>query len=442
MDRFLEKFFPSVLDKERAAASSQNNYCKYESHLISMFTSSLYLAALVSSLIASTVTRKLGRKLSMLLGGLLFCVGALINCSARFVWMLILGRILQGFGVGFANQSVPLYLSEIAPYKYRGGLGIGFQLCITLGILVANLLNYRTSKVEGELGWRLSLGGAAVPAAVVVIGSLALPETPNSMIERGQHQEGRALLQRLRGVADVDEEFNDLVSASEASKKVEHPWRNLVESKYRFYLVMAIAIPLFQGLSGINAVIFYVPLLFNSVGFGTDASLISAVITGGVNVLGTVVSIYAVDKWGRRFLFIQGGIQMLICQIVVGICIAVKFGGDDSLPKWYEVVVVLVICIFVAGFAWSWGPLGWLVPSEIFPLEIRSAAQSLNVSVNMGCTFIMAQLFLTMLCHLKFWVFFLFALFLLLMTVFIFLVLPETKNIPIEKIQIAFVRVL
>lgn len=103
MDRFLEKFFPSFLEKERAA-SSQNNYCKYDSHLISMFTSSLYLAALVSSLIASTVTRKLGRKLSMLLGGLLFCVGALINCSARFVWMLILGRILQGFGVGFANQ--------------------------------------------------------------------------------------------------------------------------------------------------------------------------------------------------------------------------------------------------------------------------------------------------------------------------------------------------
>lgn len=128
-------------------------------------------------------------------------------------------------------------------------------------------------------------------------------------------------------------------------------------------------------------------------------------------------------------------------QIVVGICIAVKFGGDDSLPKWYAVVVVLFICIYVAGFAWSWGPLGWLVPSEI---EIRSAAQSLNVSVNMGCTFLMAQLFLPMLCHLKFWLFFLFALFLLLMTVFIFLVLPETKNIPIEEmfIQIAFVRVL
>ncbi|CAA3015487.1 sugar carrier C-like [Olea europaea subsp. europaea] len=440
MDSFLEKFFPSVYRKQEADDST-NQYCKFDSQTLTMFTSSLYLAALLSSLVASTVTRRLGRKLSMLFGGVLFCAGALINGFAHHVWMLIVGRILLGFGIGFANQAVPLYLSEMAPYKYRGALNIGFQLSITIGILVANVLNYFFAKIHGGWGWRLSLGGAMVPALIITVGSLVLPETPNSMIERGNHDVARAKLKRIRGIANVDEEFNDLVAASEESRKVEHPWRNLLQRKYRPHLTMAILIPIFQQLTGINVIMFYAPVLFKTIGFGSDASLMSAVITGCVNVLGTMVSIYGVDKWGRRFLFLEGGIQMLICQIVVAICIALKFGVDGNpgeLPKWYAIVVVLFICVYVAGFAWSWGPLGWLVPSEIFPLEIRSAAQSINVSVNMVFTFAIAQVFLTMLCHLKFGLFLFFGFWVIIMTIFIFFFLPETKNIPIEEMVIVW----
>ncbi|XP_057796340.1 sugar carrier protein C-like [Salvia miltiorrhiza] len=358
MDPFLEKFFPSVAEKQKEDSWVQNNgYCQFDSHLVSLFTSSLYLAALCSSVVASTLTRKLGRKLTMLVGGVLFCVGAFINAFAAALWMLIFGRILQGFGVGFSNQSVPLYLSEMAPYKYRGALNIGFQLCVTLGILVANLLNFGFNKINGGFGWRLSLGGAAIPAIIVIIGALVISDTPTFMIECDEHDKARSKLRRIRGVADVDQEFKDLVLASEASKNTEHPWKNLFKKKYRFYLMMGIAIPFFQGLSGINVIVFYAPVLFQTIGLGNNAALISTVITGGVNVFATVVSIYGVDKWGRRFLFIEGGIQMLICQIVVGICIAVKFGVDgevnEMIPKWYAIVVVLFICIFVAGYAWS-----------------------------------------------------------------------------------------
>ncbi|KAL6990942.1 hypothetical protein U1Q18_009063 [Sarracenia purpurea var. burkii] len=440
MDSFLKKFFPSVYRKEQEN-SSTNQYCKFNSQTLTMFTSSLYLAALLSSLVASVVTRRLGRKLSMLFGGLLFCSGALINGFAQAVWMLILGRILLGFGIGFANQSVPLYLSEMAPYKFRGSLNIGFQLSITIGILVANVLNYFFSKIKGGWGWRLSLGGAVVPALIITVGSLILPETPNSMIERGRNEEAKTSLRRIRGVEDVSEEFNDLVAASEASRMVEHPWRNLLRRKYRPQLAMAILIPFFQQLTGINVIMFYAPVLFKTIGFKSDASLMSAVITGVVNVGATCVSIYGVDKWGRRFLFLQGGTQMLICQIAVAACIGAKFGvqGDPGeLPKWYAIVVVLFICMYVAGFAWSWGPLGWLVPSEIFPLEIRSAAQSINVSVNMIFTFIIAQVFLSMLCHLKFGLFIFFAFFVVVMTIFVYFFLPETKNIPIEEMVIVW----
>ncbi|KAL6990845.1 Transcription factor stp1 [Sarracenia purpurea var. burkii] len=440
MDSFMKKFFPSVYRKEQED-SSTNQYCKFNSQTLTMFTSSLYLAALLSSLVASVVTRRLGRKLSMLFGGVLFCSGALINGFAQAVWMLILGRILLGFGVGFTNQSLPLYLSEMAPYKFRGSLNIGFQLSITIGILVANVRNYFFFEIKGGWGWRLSLGGAVVPALTITFGSLILPETPNSMVERGRNEEAKMSLKRIRGVEDVSEEFNDLVAASEASRMVEHPWRDLLQRKYRPQLTMAILIPFFQQLTGINVIMFYAPVLFKTIGFKSDASLMSAVITGVVNVGATLVSIYGVDKWGRRFLFLQGGTQMLICQIVVAACFGAKFGiqGDpgELLPKSCAIVVVLFICIYVAGFAWSWGPLGWLVPSEIFPLEIRSAAQSINVSVNMIFTFIIAQVFSTMLCQLKFGLFF-FAFFVVVMTIFVYFFLPETKDIPIEAMVIVW----
>ncbi|EPS67473.1 monosaccharide transporter 2, partial [Genlisea aurea] len=442
MDSFLSEFFPSVYRKEKADESN-NQYCKFDSATLTMFTSSLYLAALCSSFVAATVTRKLGRKLSMLSGGVLFLAGALINGFARAVWMLIVGRILLGFGIGFANQSVPLYLSEMAPYKYRGALNIGFQLSITVGILAANILNYAFSKIAGGWGWRLSLGGAMVPALIITIGSLILPETPNSMIERGRTDAAREKLQKIRGISNVDDEFNDLLAASEASRKIEDPWRNLLKRKYRPHLVMAVAIPFFQQFTGINVIMFYAPVLFRTIGFGSDSSLMSAVITGAVNVLATFVSIAVVDRRGRRFLFLQGGIQMFICQVVVAICIGAKFGvtgTPGALPKWYALLVVLFICIYVSGFAWSWGPLGWLVPSEIFPLEIRSAAQSLNVSVNMIFTFIVAQVFLTMLCHMKFGLFLFFGFFVAVMTAFIYFFLPETKGVPIEEMATVWKR--
>ncbi|CDY34655.1 BnaC08g42140D [Brassica napus] len=471
MPSFLRRFFPSVYRKQQEDATT-NQYCQYDSPKLTLFTSSLYLAALISSLVASTVTRKFGRRLSMLFGGILFCAGALINGFAKHVWMLIVGRILLGFGIGFANQvlekikldklstwylikfsqvdiiiflllllsvynnSVPLYLSEMAPYKYRGALNIGFQLSITIGILVAEVLNYFFAKIKGGWGWRLSLGGAVVPALIITLGSLVLPDTPNSMIERGQHEKAKTKLRRIRGVDDVSQEFDDLVAASKESQSIEHPWTNLLRRKYRPHLTMAIMIPFFQQLTGINVIMFYAPVLFNTIGFTTDASLMSAVVTGSVNVAATLVSIYGVDKWGRRFLFLEGGTQMLICQAVVAACIGAKFGVDGTpgeLPKWYAIVVVTFICIYVAGFAWSWGPLGWLVPSEIFPLEIRSAAQSITVSVNMIFTFIIAQIFLTMLCHLKFGLFLVFAFFVVVMSIFVYIFLPETKGIPIEE---------
>uniref|UniRef100_A0A1D1XHX5 Sugar carrier protein C n=1 Tax=Anthurium amnicola TaxID=1678845 RepID=A0A1D1XHX5_9ARAE len=434
MDSFLEKFFPSVYRKEKEDVST-NQYCKFDSQLLTTFTSSLYLAALVASFFASTVTRVFGRKWSMLLGGMTFLAGATINGAARDIAMLIIGRILLGIGVGFANQSVPVYLSEMAPARYRGMLNIGFQLMITIGIFAANLINYGTSKIKSGWGWRISLAGAAVPAFIITVGSMFLPDTPNSLIDRGKENEAKTMLSKIRGTDDIDAEYQDLVAASNQSRTVQHPWANIMRRKYRPQLTMSLLIPFFQQLTGINVIMFYAPVLFKTLNFGDNASLMSAVITGLVNVFATVVSIYCADRYGRRKLFLQGGTQMIICQILVGTLIWKVYGisGQGHVSKGMAVLIVTLICIYVSGFAWSWGPLGWLVPSEIFPLEIRSAGQAINVSVNMFFTFAIAQVFLMLLCHFKFALFYFFAGWVIIMTIFIYFFLPETKNVPIEE---------
>lgn len=189
-----------------------------------------------------------------------------------------------------------------------------FQLATTLGIFTANMINYGTGKLP-SWGWRLSLGLAAFPALLMTVGGLLLPETPNSLIERGLHQKGRKVLEKTRGTENVDAEFQDMVDASEFANSIEHPFRNILERRNRPQLVMAIFMPTFQILTGINSILFYAPVLFQSMGFGGNASLYSSALTGAVLCSSTLVSIVTVDRWGRRVLLIGGGIQMIICQV-------------------------------------------------------------------------------------------------------------------------------
>ncbi|KAM1195446.1 hypothetical protein ACFX13_022446 [Malus domestica] len=317
--------------------------------------------------------------------------------------MFIIGRILLGCGVGFANQAVPLFLSEVAPTRIRGALNILFQLMCTSGILVANMINYGTDKIKGNYGWRISLGLAGVPALMLTLGSLIV----NS------------------GVDNVEPEFLEIVEASRVANEVKSPFKNLLKRRNRPQLIIAIFMQIFQQFTGINAIMFYAPVLFKTLGFKSDASLYSSVITGAVNVPSTMLSIYFVDRPGRR---------VLLSQLVVTIVMGLKVKGNvNNLGHGLGILVLVFVCTFVASFAWSWGPLGWLIPSETFPLETRSAGQSVAVFFNVLFTFIIAQAFLSMLCHMKFAIFLFFAAWVLVMTIFVIFLLPETKGVPIEE---------
>ncbi|KAH7653816.1 Sugar/inositol transporter protein [Dioscorea alata] len=515
MDDFLLKFFPKVYG-EKKEKRPESNYCKYDNQSLQWFTSLFYLAGLTATFFSSYTTRRLGRRLTMLIAGAFFISGVIFNGAAQNLAMLIIGRILLGCGVGFANQAVPLFLSEIAPTRIRGGLNILCQLNVTVGILFGTLINYRTIKIH-PWGWRLSLALAGIPALLLTVGSLLVVETPNSLIERGKLEEGKAVLKRIRGTDNVEPEFNEILEASRIAQQVKHPFRNLLRRHNRPQLIIAILLQIFQQFAGINNIIFYGTVLFNTL--GSNKLVMAAVISGIVNVLSTVASIYCVDKVGRRALLLEAGVQMFLSQVIIAVVFSIKVTDhSDNLSHGYAVLVVIIqvvgilpnmsnslasnvseigadilkydfasagpdepcprsnkgmemsgktmvkepiarretalptnvqilsiayiipytlcvmVCVFVSSFAWSWGPLGWLIPSEIFPLGVRSAGQSVTVCVNLLFTFAIAQAFLSMLCHFKSGIFILFAGWVVVMSIFVLFFLPETKNIPIEEI--------
>ncbi|KAK4391707.1 Sugar transport protein 14 [Sesamum angolense] len=269
MDDFLVEFFPSIYQRKQEHLK-ETDYCKYDNQLLTLFTSSLYFAALVSTFGASYVTRNKGRRASIICGSISFFAGAILNASAQ---KLQCSSLEDYFLVLELDLAVPLYLSEMAPAKIRGAVNQLFQLTTCLGILIANFVNYGVERIH-PWGWRLSLGLAAVPATLMFVGGLFLPETPNSLVEQGRLEEGRRVLEKVRGTTKVEAEFQDLIDASNAAKAIKHPFRNLLRRKNRPQLVVgAIGIPAFQQLTGNNSILFYAPVIFQSLGFGSGASI-------------------------------------------------------------------------------------------------------------------------------------------------------------------------
>ncbi|CAI0442132.1 unnamed protein product, partial [Linum tenue] len=303
------------------------------------------------------------------------------------------------------KQAAPLYLSEVAPAKWRGAFNTGFQFFIGIGVVASNFLNFFLSK--HPWGWRLSLGLAVVPAAIMTLGAALISDTPSSLVERGRLRDAKQSLIRIRGAgADVEGELDDLVRSVGAAKAADRePFVTILERR--------------------------------SIGFGKDSALISSTILGVVNLGAILVSTAVVDRYGRRFLFVAGGLQMLVCKLAVAAVLVAGTGasGTEHISKELAVAVLILLCTYGAGFGWSWGPLSWLIPSEIFPIKIRTTGQGISQAVNFATTFALSQSFLAMLCHLKYGAFLFYAGWIATMTLFVMLFLPETKGIPLDSMQ-------
>ncbi|CAL4992105.1 unnamed protein product [Urochloa decumbens] len=436
MGSFLREFFPDVYRRMQGDVHV-SNYCKFDSQLLTLFTSSLYIAGLLTALLLSSwFTARRGRHPSMIVGGVAFLAGAAVSGGAVNVYMAILGRALLGVGLGFANQAVLLYLSEMAPARYRGAFSNGYQLTLCLGSLAANAINYGADRIAGGWGWRLSLGLAAIPAALFTLGATFLPETPNSLVQQGVDRgKVRALLQKIRGTDAVDAELADIVAASTAGAGGDSGLRLLLtQRQYRPQLAVAVLMPAFTQLNGINAIGFYAPVLLRTVGMGESLALLSTVITVAIYTASTVVFMLAIDRFRRRTLLIAGSLQMLASEVLIGAVMAAELGDEGGIRRGWAAALFVLIGVYVAGYSWSWGPMTWLVPTEVFPLEVRSAAQSVTVASGFVFTIFVAQGFLAMLCRMKAGLFFFFAGWIVVMTGFVYWFLPETKGMPIEQV--------
>ncbi|KAI3814530.1 hypothetical protein L1987_14177 [Smallanthus sonchifolius] len=370
MDYFLKEFFPKVYRRKQEHLK-ETDYCKYDNQILTFFTSSLYFAALVSTFFASHVTRKSGWRINILWGAVSFFVGAIFNAGAKNVAMLIIGRCLLGVGIGFGGSS--LSVGNGSGEDQRGG-----KPTVSTNSLFRYLYSqfYKQCHPETHMGMEIITRVSHSSGDINVYRRTFLPETPNSLVEQGRLEEGRMVLEKVRGTKNIEAEFQDLVEASEAAKAIKHPFRNLLKRKNRPQLIIgALGIPAFQQLTGMNSVLFYAPVIFQSLGFGSDGSLWSSTITSGTLVVATFISMAFVDRFGRRVFFLEAGTEMIICmstleltwqqisyflyncenplpenlRVAVAVTLALKFGQGVELPKGIGIFLVIIICIFVFG---------------------------------------------------------------------------------------------
>nr|BAD73818.1 putative monosaccharide transporter 1 [Oryza sativa Japonica Group]BAD73825.1 putative monosaccharide transporter 1 [Oryza sativa Japonica Group] len=300
---------------------------------------------------------------------------------------------------------------------------------------MADMINYRATTMA-RWGWRLSLGAGIVPAVIVIVGAAFIPDTPNSLALRGRLDEARDSLRRIRGAADVDAELKDIVRAAEEDRRYKSgALRRLLRREYRPHLVMAVLIMVFFEMTGAIVVAIFTPLLFYTVGFTSQKAILGSIITDVVSIVSVAAAAAVVDRHGRRRLFMVGGAVLILCQVAMAWIFGAQLGADGgrAMPRGYAVAVVALVCTYTAGLSVSWGSLSSVVTSEIFPLEVRSAALGLGGTISSALTFMQSQSFLEMLCSFKYGAFAYYAGWLVMMTAFVAAFLPETKGVPIES---------
>ena len=398
--------------------------------------STFALEVIVSGVLAGAATGALaggrladlfGRRRLLIATAIVFAAGAIVCALAVNPWMLVLGRITVGLGIGLSSGTVPVYISEVSPAESRGLNVSLFQLAITLGILLAYVVDYAFAGIGG---WRWMFGLAVVPAFIFALGMLYLPESPRWLARSGQRDVARAVLARIRGASNVDGEMRE-IDASLAEAPERGRLADLLSPSIRPALVVGIGLAIFQQITGINTVIYYAPVIMQSAGISSASGAILATAgIGLVNVFTTVVSMWLIDRVGRRPLLLTGIAGMAITLGALGFV----FHGATVLGT--ARLALVGIMAYVASFAISLGPIFWLMIAEIYPNRIRSSAEGLAATFNWGSNLAVSLTFLTLLQAIgparTFWLYGLMA---VGAWIFSYALVPETKGRTLEEIE-------
>jgi SP family galactose:H+ symporter-like MFS transporter len=389
--------------------------------------SSMMFGAALGALAAGVLSYRLGRKVSLILGAILFVAGSLFCAFAWSIASLIVARVVLGLAIGIATFTAPLYISEIAPPEKRGSMISTYQLMITIGILAA-FISDTLFAYSGA--WRWMLGIVAVPGALFLIGVTRLPNSPRWLLMRGRSREARDVLNELRrNDRVVEAEVRDI---EEQLRRPQVGWSLFRQNpNFRRSVFLGVILQIIQQLTGINVVMYYAPRIFESAGFQGHAQLWGTAIVGLVNVLATFVAIGVVDRLGRRPVLLAGFATMTIGMGVLGFMLHV---GTHTLGM--QLLAVAFLLIFIIGFATSAGPLIWVLCSEVQPTKGRDFGIAASTLTNWVANFVVGLTFLSMLNSFGDGITFgIYAALNLLFLVFTFFYVPETKGISLEGIE-------
>ncbi|WP_370670815.1 sugar porter family MFS transporter [Alicyclobacillus acidiphilus] len=387
--------------------------------------SAILIGAIIGSAISGPLTDRLGRKKVVLAAALIFCIGAIGSALSPSTGVLVFFRIVLGVAVGTASTMVPMYLAEMAPTRIRGALSSLNQLMITIGILLAYIINYVFTPSQA---WRWMLGLAFVPGAILFIGMLFLPESPRWLLKHGNEQEARQVLNHLRKGEGVEEELSDIKRTNELE---QGGWQEVKAKWVRPAIWLAIGLAVFQQIIGCNTVIYYAPTTFTEVGLGSAAAILGTVGIGSVQVIMTLIAVRLIDRVGRKPLLVAGSIGMSLSLFVLGIANAAL--GKSAATGWLTLICLAVYIFF---FSISWGPVVWVMLSEIFPLGIRGVGMGIGAVANWAANLVVSLTFPAMLDALGIsTVFIIYGAMGILALIFVIGKVTETKGRSLEQIE-------
>ena len=406
------------------------------SFLHGVTVSSALIGCIVGGAISGFMSSAYGRKNALIIAGVLFFLSALGSGNPEFLffnkgepsvgvlWMFNFYRVIGGVGVGLASAVCPMYIGEIAPAAIRGRLVSLNQFAIIFGMLIVYFVNWGIADGQSiewinEIGWRRMFLSEALPAAVFILLMFLVPESPRYLALKQKDTEALSIFTRVNGVEKAKQILEDIKSTVETSKVKLYSYGKAV-------IIIGILLSVFQQFVGINVALYYAPRIFESMGAAKDASMLQTIIMGLVNVVFTVVAILTVDKWGRKPLLILGSIGMAIGMIAISTLAFLDIIGTTTL---------VFIIIYTASFMMSWGPICWVLISEIFPNKIRSQAVAIAVAAQWAANFFISSTYPPMMEFSNGGTYLFYGVMSILSALFVWKYVPETKGKTLEEME-------
>lgn len=391
--------------------------------------SSVLIGAVIGAGTNGILADMFGRKKIIIATAVIFIVGSILCALAPNIYVLILSRILVGLAVGIVNFIVPLYLSEVAPKQMRGTLVSLYQWAITAGILFSYVIN--GAFASAVYNWRWMLFAGVVPGIILLVGMLFLGDTPRWLVSKNRDEEAKKIYRKIEPNENAD------VAVAEIKETLKTEGGSDKKIRFKKWMIMpfvvGIGIMFAQICTGINTIIYYAPTIFKIAGFDSNANAIYATAgIGLINFLMTIIAIFFTDKLGRKPLLYVGLTGVMLSLLGLGCAFHFASILGASL-KW---VAVGSLAFYIICFAFSLGPVGWIIVSEVFPLKIRGLAMSLCTVANFAFNFFVVGSFPVLINRVGgAYTFWMFAFVSLLCIIFVYFFVPETKGISLEQIE-------